>query len=87
MMCTAGTGALKKTPAIHETTQDNPKHSDKPAPDFELGIFYCFVECYLLNGWQTGFITWNLGNDVATRRRFPTELFKQYRINPQTTRK
>ena len=31
---------LKKTPAIHETTQDNPKHSYKPAPDFELGIFW-----------------------------------------------
>ena len=41
---------LKKTPAIHETTQDNPKHSDKPAPDFELEIFYLFVEYYLPNG-------------------------------------
>lgn len=78
MKRTAGTGALKN-PGHHETIQDNPKHSAKPTPDFELGIFYLVVECYLLNGWQTGFITWNLVNEVATRRRFPTELLKQYR--------
>ena len=41
---------LKKTPAIHEAIQDNPKHSDKPAPDFELEICYLFVEYYLPNG-------------------------------------
>ena len=48
--------ALKKR-AIHETTRNNPKHLSDPVPDFEQGIFYLFVGCFLciadrLDSWQ-----------------------------------